>query len=167
MERVNGTKQTYQKKSGGITAHTLPPAEKKRSVVSTVIVLLILGVVFAFFFFYDDLTQRKETVIPVAGITSAQGKIISISPEKNSFDIEMNLLVRHENGTPIYEIQTKKINVSDTAQTFDPKGKITKEDFFKEANVGDTVYIAADDILKSSSIDAHLLIIDFNELEEE
>lgn len=164
---MNPTKRTYQKKSGGIIANTLPPAEKKRSVVATAIVLLLLGAVFVFFFFYDDLIKREETVIPVAGITSAQGKIISVSPEKNSFDIEMNLLVRHENGVPVYGLQTKKINVSDTAQTFDPKGQITKENFFKEADIGDTVYIAADDILKNSSIDAHLLIIDFNELEEE
>ncbi|MBI4114702.1 MAG: hypothetical protein HY445_02570 [Candidatus Niyogibacteria bacterium] len=137
-----------------------------KNLFALIVILLAVGI-FVALYFYTDVFKREETVIPVAGIISAEGKIISVSPENNSFVVEMNLPTRHENGVPFYEIFQRTVIVTDSAKTYNPGGIISHTVFFTEAGVGDSVYISGYDILSGTTVEPTVLIIDADQIEQE
>lgn len=136
----------------------LPPIpEKKSRTFWAVIVVVIFGLVGAGLYFSGRIFQSPP--LETAGIYSASGKIISLSPENNSFILEIEVPLRYQHDETTYVTQQKTVIVGDETSLFDGFGSVTSDVFFLNANEGDVVYVSSDNFLNDASFSPDVVIL--------
>lgn len=139
-------------------ASQLPPMPEKKSRRFWVgIIIAILGLIGAGLYFSGKMFQAPP--LETAGIYSASGKILSVSPENNSFALEIEVPLRYQGGETKYAFQQKTVLFGLDTQIFNEQGVISAEVFFNEAKTGDMVYISSDNFLHDSSFAPDLVIL--------
>jgi len=156
-----GKQPTLKRQQAAVSSKAqsqLPPIPEKKSPLFWVfIVFAIAAIVIAGLYFSGRISQSPP--LETVGIYSASGRIVSISPEDDSFVLEIEIPLRYQRGETTYVTQQKTVVLGEGASLFDEFGSITNDIFFLNANEGDAVYVSSGNFLNDISFSPDIIIL--------